>query len=332
MPETAAAPMSIVYLVSTFGGVAWYRCHVPGMELRRRGHNVLMTDQLAEVDLSDCDVLVVLRQHRPEVLELVRAQNARGGMTVFEIDDDYWNLAPDNPATITWTPEKLSGLAAMARECRIVTTSTSELAEKTRTLNPSTRVLRNMLPDEHWPTSRRTEDPATPLVLGWAGGASHAADVRIVAPVFLQLLDDFPDLEVHLAGAGEDWVPAHPRLRHLEPVMIEEYPDLLSGFDIAVAPLVDTRFNRCKSDLKFIEYAMVGIPVVASATDSYTSTVRQGENGFLAKNTKDWLKYLRRLIADAELRDRIGAAARETAERRLISQNIAKWERTYDAS
>ena len=39
--------------------------------------------------------------------------------------------------------------------------------------------------------------------------------------------------------------------------------------DFAVAPLVDTPFNRCKSDLKILEYSALGLPVIASDLPQY---------------------------------------------------------------
>ncbi|MDP2183248.1 MAG: glycosyltransferase family 4 protein [Actinomycetota bacterium] len=329
MVERTDNPKNIAFLVSSFWGVAWYRCHVPGVELKRRGHNVVMTDRLEDIDVDACDIFVALRQQVPKVLEVVQYLNAMGRMTVADIDDDYWNLAPDNPARLSWNPEMLERLADIARACQVATTTTPELAEILRRINPATTILPNMLPDEHWAIEPKDSAQSDRLVLGWGGSTSHRSDVRMVGPVLVQLLDEFPELELHLAGAEPDWVPAHPRIRFVDTVPIEQYAHVLQDFDIAVAPLVDTRFNRCKSDLKYMEYAMLGLPVVASAVEPYTRTIRHGENGFLVKNTKGWLKSLRALIRDAELRHSIGSAGRVLAETRLMSRNIERWEKVY---
>jgi glycosyltransferase involved in cell wall biosynthesis len=44
--------------------------------------------------------------------------------------------------------------------------------------------------------------------------------------------------------------------------------------------------------------------------------VRPGETGFLAETEDEWVEHLRRLLDDAELRARLGAAARDDARRR----------------
>ena len=151
----------------------------------------------------------------------------------------------------------------------------------------------------------------------------------MLAPVLLQLLDEYENLTVELAGTDPIDGLEHDRLSYLEWVEIEKYADVLSRFDIGVAPLVDNRFNRCKSDLKYLEYGMIGLPVVASAVAPYEGSVEHGVNGLLARNPKDWLKHLRRLVVEEETRTRLGAAARDFAEARLMSRNVSQWEDAY---
>ena len=58
-----------------------------------------------------------------------------------------------------------------------------------------------------------------------------------------------------------------------------------SAWDVAVAPLHDTAFNRCKSDLKFLEYAALGLPGIYSDVVPYKHAVRHEETGLLTENT-----------------------------------------------
>jgi glycosyltransferase involved in cell wall biosynthesis len=64
--------------------------------------------------------------------------------------------------------------------------------------------------------------------------------------------------------------------------------------------------------VKFIEAGALGVPLVASAIDSYERAIGDGESGFLAATTGDWLKKLCALIDDAKLREIIGRNARRT--------------------
>lgn len=318
----------IVFFVDTWTGVAWYRCHTPGHALQKAGYEVLMTDQIDDW-VEHCDVAVLERMFGPQAQQLVRYLNSRGVRTVFDIDDDYWTLHPENPAYAFWNVERLEGLEDVARNASLITTTTAELVDTLKKLNSQVKILGNMLPEEYWPTTaKRLPRAGEPLVIGWAGSPSHLPDLRMVAPALRQILDDYPHVELHLCGPA-DWFDDHPRVRILKTVQVDEYASVLSGFDIGIAPVLDNRFNRCKSDLKFLEYAMVGLPVVSSKIAPYERSIRHGENGLLAQNAKDWIKHLRHLVENADLRDRLGANARAFAENRTISANIGKWEHAY---
>ncbi|MFZ3062492.1 MAG: glycosyltransferase [Actinomycetota bacterium] len=309
-------------------GCAWYRCHVPGLELKRRGHSVVLDDAIDPEGLKEFDVVVFQRQCSEASWQAIQYVNSLGKLSVYELDDDLWHIDRTNPAFSYWTPEKLRGVESCIAESQVVTTTTPYLAERLTRFNKKIFILPNMLPKEQWQLSKKAKDNRK-LVLGWAGGTSHWPDLRILEGTIEQLLDDYTEIEFHIAGAGPVPFKKHERLKGLESVKIEQYPKLLSGFDVGLAPLVDTQFNRAKSDLKFLEYAMAGLAVVASKVESYKGSIIHGQNGFMAKNTKDWIKYLKRLIEDAELRQRIATNARQFAETRTIESNIWMWERAY---
>jgi hypothetical protein len=87
-------------------------------------------------------------------------------------------------------------------------------------------------------------------------------------------------------------------------------PEELARYDIALAPLeVGNVFCEAKSELKYFEAALVGVPTVASPTQPFADAIRDGVTGFLAKSTEQWYEYLERLVTDPALRRKIGKAA-----------------------
>jgi hypothetical protein len=74
---------------------------------------------------------------------------------------------------------------------------------------------------------------------------------------------------------------------------------------------------------------MIGLPIIASKVSTYTGSIRSGENGFLAKNPKDWLKHLTTLIEQPEVRVEMGAKARKWAEDRVIAKTVDLWLDAY---
>lgn len=101
-----------------------------------------------------------------------------------------------------------------------------------------------------------------------------------------------------------------------------EFPDwsedreisLIQGMDIGIMPLPDTPWARGKCGYKLIQNMACGLPVVASPVGVNREIVEHGVNGFLAKSDTDWYEALSTLLADPELRRRMGAAGRAKVE------------------
>ncbi|NTU71282.1 MAG: glycosyltransferase family 4 protein [Coriobacteriia bacterium] len=321
----------VFYLVNDYWACGWYRCYVPGVALKSLGYKVVLDRELRPEDVEAADVVVFQQLSMPAHIEMIRASNDLGKLTVVEIDDDLWNLVPTNPGHLHWGKAEAKRIA---RECvaaaQLVTTPTHALAEKLRTMNPNVRVLPNMLPTTGWDYPEPKAQREDAITIGWAGSYSHLGDLRVVNEVLLQLLDHYPHVEVAIVGKPDFTdLDEHERIRFIEPTDINGYPKLLEQFDIGLIPLADNLFNRAKSDLKFVEYSRIGIPSVASKLEPYLRTVKHGENGFLASSPKDWLKHVTRLIEDVELRRSIGAAAQAYAKTRTIDTVIDRWERAY---
>lgn len=71
-----------------------------------------------------------------------------------------------------------------------------------------------------------------------------------------------------------------------------------------------------------VEACASGLPAIVSAVGGLTDIVIDGENGFLVQpdDVDALAAYLHRLVADAELRQRMGRAARRRAEERFSAQ------------
>lgn len=325
----AADGKRIRFVVQGGGADRWYRAEVPAAELCRRGHRAEVRDRLDKAEVPDLDVIVFQLQFGEQARLAIADANEHGVRTVFDIDDDYWNISPENPVYRHWQqPGVLKSLEDCIREAQAVTTPSPELAEFLRRLNPEVAVVPNMLSGASWPAPRRSTSEDK-VVLGWGGSASHIPDLRLLSGVVEQLVAEDPRIEFHCHGLREVPFAQHERIQVLMGVPIAEYPRLVASFDIGLVPLRDTLENRRKSDLKVVEYAAAGLPVVASKVSVYERFVRQGETGFLVGSAKDWLKALRRLVRDADLRVTLGDHGRRLAERRFIErdENIGKWER-----
>ncbi len=93
-------------------------------------------------------------------------------------------------------------------------------------------------------------------------------------------------------------------------------------FDIGIMPLVDTPTQRAKCGAKLLQYMAAGLPVIASPLGVNRQIVTSGSDGFLAETRGDWRRYLACLIEDADLRHRLGEAARARIE---ADYSVDRW-------
>lgn len=88
------------------------------------------------------------------------------------------------------------------------------------------------------------------------------------------------------------------------------YATVLDETDIVLAPLADNPFNAKKSNLKQVECWTRKLPIVCSDVPPYNIDGKHMENCILipvVKNgRKEWVKYIKKLILDADLRKRLG--------------------------
>jgi glycosyltransferase involved in cell wall biosynthesis len=211
----------------------------------------------------------------------------------------------------------------------LVTVSTQPLAEVIRkqTGHPNVKVIGNYIPEFVLGLERHQPEHVT---IGWTGGASHTLDVAMIARAVRRCMNTDKTLRLHVIGT--DFRPTfghtHARLTHWEADPRDYYKHL--DFDIGLAPITSSTFNESKSFLKALEYAAMGIPVIASDFGPYPEFVQHGVTGFLAKRDKDWRDYIRELAADRELRETMGKKARELAAQYTIEGNWQKWASAYE--
>jgi hypothetical protein len=91
----------------------------------------------------------------------------------------------------------------------------------------------------------------------------------------------------------------------------QELPSVMAQIDVNLAPLeLDNPFCQAKSEIKFTEAALVGVPTVASPTQAFAYAIRDGEDGLLAAGADEWRQALTRLIERHDYALQLGEEAR----------------------
>jgi glycosyltransferase involved in cell wall biosynthesis len=105
---------------------------------------------------------------------------------------------------------------------------------------------------------------------------------------------------------------------------IQAYWSLLAEADVNLAVLARYPTTDAKSEIKWLEAAVMGIPSLVSDTDRYREVLTDEVDALVAADAQEWSEKLRRLVADPALRTRIGNAARAKAAREYGLQRNAE--------
>lgn len=304
----------------------YYRIRLPFDELQKHGHDVQHARDAEAFD-ETWPTLVAQRFGFPG-FELAWLKLFRKHTMIWETDDDLWSIDPVNKrAAKVFTPQYLKGLEFCVRTSRLVTVTNDHLAERMSRFNPNVTVIPNMIDSALPKMNRIRRDRVT---IGWAGGDSHRRDLaKIIVPLHRIVRDT--DVDVHTIGQDFSTTLRLPEGRHRhsgwEEKLIRYYSTI--DFDIGLAPLEDTLFTRSKSYIKALEYGALGIPVIASDVGPYRDYVDDGVTGFLVRSEAEWIDRIRLLVEDPDLREAMGAAAREKAKQHTIGAGWQMWEAAY---
>ena len=178
--------------------------------------------------------------------------------------------------------------------------------------------------------------PNKEIVIGWIGsGPAHYENLKILVPVFKELINQGIQFKFCLIGALGD-KRIYDMFANVEGLDVEIIDKLdwknyelipmnIQKFDVGVMPLINTEWHRGRCAFKGVEYMGCGVPAIASPVGEARFLIKDGENGFLAKTTKEWVKKLKTLIFNKDLRERIGKAGQRTIrERYSYEANIPK--------
>jgi glycosyltransferase involved in cell wall biosynthesis/GT2 family glycosyltransferase len=262
--------------------------------------------------LGAAEIVLVQRGYvaNPEAMEAIRRS---GKPWVLEMDDLLWeDLPPSNPHALEFR-EAAPLLVAALRDCDAAIASTVKLGEAMERFTSDVHVVPNLLDPRLWPDSTAAGN-AEPVVIAYAGTATHSADLALVESA-LERISKVHGNKVSFLFLG----CATPRLLALPDARVSGFSDdyaayaktlLGSGVHIALAPLEDHPFNRAKSAIKWLEYSACRAAGIYSDLPPYQDTVRDGENGFLAGADPDvWFDRIDRMVRDPGLRNRIAEAA-----------------------
>lgn len=298
---------------------ASYRAIHPLTEITRRGHLVAtytepeqlkLSDEDLEVILDDFDVAFVGRYIEPEAVALAQRLTAAGMGVVWDYDDDVVR------------PERRAGFDGMAEVVDVITTTNELLAGRYREYGARTVVsIPNFITRPSLVTPRRKHDGT---VLGYIGWIDHQDDWDHLGlqEIVEDLLDIHHDLRVESVGPIDLRLPAD--VYHSYGVLnFDQLPQAIAGFDVAIAPLIDKLGNATRSDIKLKEYAIAGVPWLASDYGPYVD-FGEDQGGRLVRDG-EWFDALGGLLSDGKAQRKLAKRGQKWAKDQTLERNTPLW-------
>lgn len=324
------------------GGSEWYRLTLPFRQLHGQyGWDYQVSNQLLSHSIGNgqrfsianpADIMVVQRPMTEVAHRAVRHWTRRSTCAVVvELDDDLLTYEAGNPVEAHCTPERRQLLADCLSWADLVTVTNTHLAEVVnRYTTAPIRVVPNQVPVSliDRPRPRRHGK----ITVGWQGSNTHADDWLAESRGIAEALAYSDRLQFHCMGWDYRGLIPAIRCRNwftpFQPNIGEYYKSL--AFDIALAPLRDTVFNRSKSDIRVVEAAAIGAVPIMSDAGPYSRVsgrhVRKSAGG-----GDTWRQHVADLVSTGETHQLADERAtwKEWARRRTMEGNAWRWHELY---
>lgn len=320
------------------GGCTNVRMLMPGMLLTSIGHQVMVGEigwkegegfvavqpverlkyrqrgVIKEYDkaFDKLDVVILKLFMHKDAVKYIEKAKSYGQTVIIDTDDHFEQLPEDNLAFITTDPVKnpdnnRNHLISTYSVADGIIASTKFLEQRMLKYNKNVYRVGNALDPKTF--IYRVDGAGYNPTIGWVGMMMwRVEDLRSVAGPIKTVINS-KGLKFHHSGIMLDrpyWIAEALGLDESQVsgyvgARPQYYGHIFMPIDIGIVPLTKNQFNEAKSSLKGLEYALSGIPFIASDTQEYSDLADMGA-GRIAKSPKDWIKHLNKLI-DPEVRE-----------------------------
>lgn len=220
------------------------------------------------------------------------------------------------------------------RLCDAAIVSTGCLAEEISKYVGEVLINRNVASQEMVALSTQALKAKTVLddnriTLGYfSESRTHDTNFALISDALEWLLDARPHVSlmlVGLAGVPDNLMRFSDRIFLHDLVDWRNLPSLMASVDVNLAPLEDTAFNRGRSEDKWIDASLVGIPTIASNVGAFAEMLQNGTTGYLCSKQDEWEAALIECVDCPDKRFQIAERARRFCLARCTTFNTGRW-------
>lgn len=346
--------LNIYFHCSENSGVGLYRQYLWAKELQDKGlANILISDfrwgmgNHINPDMEKlfalgnwADLFVIGRLDRPDWLAQWGAIREFFNLPiVMDTDDNVRFVRPTNPGYQGYHPGSEAtywNKFAFRKIFDAITVSTNNLKEFHKNEHPKIYVFPNSLDMKAWKVKKKVWKDDK-IRINFNGSSAHTESVQIIKQPLLKIMQKYSNVLFSIPFVFKKMFEDYPqeiknKITFLPWIKLEDFPKEMAnlGIDIGLAPLADNLFNRAKSNLRWMEYSALKIPVIYSPIEAY-DCVDNNVDGLVALEREEWYNAMEKLIKDKSLRIKLSDNAYEKVKKQFnIEINAKKYLPVYE--
>ena len=286
-------------------------------------------------DIAACIVQRTAYDNEAYAEQLFNNLQAAGVPLVVDTDDAFNVIDPVHPEHAEQS-ERIAALDYLISKADRVWLSVPKLKTHLPKPKGAMVIMRNSLDSRLWqpaePKPQLNPESTAPLQLLYMGTVTHDADLAMILPALKSLANKTPgSFVLSVVGVSSD-LPDEPWIKRLYQQSSAIYPNFVNWylkqgpFDVGLSPLVDNEFNRCKSDIKCLDYLAAEIMPLVSDAEPYKPHELSPYIIRVSNNREAWQKKLEELVMNA------GDLRRQKMEVMAKAQQYLWQERSVDTT
>lgn len=311
-----------------------YRVINKAEQLRSFGHEVWTVNasdfQMGYAEYAS-QIIIYRTPYSEQFKQLVELAHKYNKPVFYDIDDLVYDTSYTDQLDYVKTLGKeekeaydsgVRSYGKLMELCDAFITSTTDLKNELLKLGKPVYLNRNLASEELISISEqaiaKTIKDKKKIKIGYfSGSITHNENFDLIRSAILKILKEFPQTELHLVGHLT--IPDEMK-NYKKQLIVHDFldwtllPSLVADMDINLAPLVDNVFNRAKSEIKWLEAALVGVTTVASDIGSFSEIITNETTGVLVADGM-WYEQLKDLIDNKTKLEFLG----NNAKRKVIS-------------
>ncbi|NPV84663.1 MAG: tetratricopeptide repeat protein [Anaerolineae bacterium] len=305
------------------------RLMIVAQALQHNGLSVKYVSDVDSQDISSSDTFIFSRPHlKQEWVDAFQACMRAGKRIIVDIDEDFHNLPATHPGfniVGQGHPRALEIFEKMLNVADVVTVSSSILADRYKTYTRRVEVIPNGWSKDNAQWDRPAPKHRT-FNVGWIDLPTERGNLMLLKGEVTKFIREHRKALLVVGGDIEavkifDEL-SEERVLYLPFTSFDDYPYVLSQFDVFLCPVKRTPYGYARSDVRVMEAGIRRIPWVASKIPAYQEW---GVGGIFVDRNGGWYRILKQLYEDSSLRQKLGEEGRLKAETRESAEIAKMW-------